>query len=90
MYIYDGQIYKSQDDYPDLGSWVCTSSNGNKRCYQGLSTDLENLPKYDNLKTGSRAIAIDTSELYLYYAPTKTWYVQPDYDGLIDAENIPF
>lgn len=78
--IYDGQIYYPGDSLPDLGSWVCTSvdktGNGelNIRNYEGISSDLDKLPKYDNLGTGSSALCLDSGAFYKYEKTTKTWY----------------
>ena len=78
--IFDGQIYNPGDSLPDMGSWVCTSvdknANGeyNIRNYEGLSTDIDKLPHYENLGTGSSALCLDTSELYKYEKSTDIWY----------------
>lgn len=78
--IYDGQLYNPGESLPDLGTWVCTSVDKNAdgimniRNYEGLSTDVAKLPKYDNLGTGSSALCLDTSDFYKYEASTKTWY----------------
>ena len=74
MIKFDGQLYESEKDIPDLGSWECVESEGNKRQYWGLSADVSKLPKYDNLATGSSALCLDTGDVYGYHAKTKTWY----------------
>lgn len=76
MYIYDGEKYEKESDIPDLGSWriMNVDPSTNKRDYIGLSTDAAKLPVYDDLGNGSSAICVDTSELYMYLADTKTWY----------------
>lgn len=71
---YDGQFYKKGEEIWELGSFVATSIEGNIRNYEGLSKDINKLPKYDNLMTGSTAFCIDTSQLFEYEATTKTWY----------------
>lgn len=73
--IFDGQIYESESDMPDLGSLVCTSVNGNLRSYDGHFADRHKLPKYDNMATGSSAFLSDDGNfvLFKYYADTKTW-----------------
>lgn len=72
--VYDGHEYNDMADVPNLGSWVCTDVEGNRRNYEGLSADVGKLPKYDDLGTGSSAMCIDTKEFYKYEATTKTWY----------------
>ena len=74
MYFYDGQRYDSQADVPDLGSWECVQTDGGKRTYWGLSKDINKLPKYDDLRTGSKAVCLDTGSCYAYHAHTKEWY----------------
>lgn len=71
---FDGQYYKKGDTIWELGSFVCTEEDGNKRGYEGLSADVDKLPKYDNLGTGSMALCLDTGDFYKYHAQTKTWY----------------
>lgn len=70
----DGKEYENEADAPDLGSWVCTYSEGNRRTYEGLSADIAKLPKYDDLGTGSSALCVDNGDFYKYEATTKTWY----------------
>ena len=76
MYMYDGQSYRTKEDAPDLGSWVCTGNDGNKRFYTGMSADVDKLPTYDDLATDSTAKCIDNGDFYYYYAPTKSWEKQ--------------
>lgn len=73
--VYDGHSYKKGEEIPDLGSLVCTNSDGNIREYDGQYTDRYKLPKYDDLGTGSSAFLSDNGNfyLYMYYANTKTW-----------------
>lgn len=52
---YDGHWYNVEDDIPDLGSFVATSVNGRVRGYEDLSTDINKLPKHNDLGTGSSA-----------------------------------
>ena len=33
----DGKYYEDETLAPDLGSWVCTGSEDNRRTYEGLS-----------------------------------------------------
>lgn len=72
---YDGQTYTDESQIPDLGSLVCTDTNGNIRKYEGKYADRSKLPKYDNLGTGSSAFLSDNGSFVLmkYYADTKTW-----------------
>lgn len=72
--IFDGQWYQKGDEIWDLGSFECTSIDGLKRNYEGLSADVPKLPKYENLATGSSALCLDTGDYYKYHAKTKTWY----------------
>lgn len=74
MVTVDGQLYNEGEE-PDLGSWQCTSHNGNCRDYMGLSKDVSKLPK-DYIATGSTAMCIDTGDFYIYDATTKTWKLQ--------------
>ena len=76
MIKFDGQLYESADQIPDLGSWECVEDDAGKRQYWGLSADVEKLPKYDNLLTGSTALCLDNCSILGYHAPTKTWYPQ--------------
>ena len=66
-----GQTYKAGEDVPDMGSVVCTSSNGNIRNYEGLSKDVDKLPHY--VGTGSSFIATDTADIYKYEKTTDKW-----------------
>lgn len=68
----DGQFYDANENIPDLGSLVCTSSEGNIRHYEGLSTDLSKLPHY--VDTGSSFLASDTGDFYKFEKSTDTWY----------------
>lgn len=72
--IFDGHRYGTWDEVPDLGSFVATSVSGDIRNYEGLSKDVDKLPKYDDLQTGSSAFCIDTGQLFKYEKTTKTWY----------------
>lgn len=72
---YDGQTYKKGEEIWDLGSFECVSVEGNQRSYEGLSNDIDKLPKYDDLGTGSSALCIDTGDYYKYHAQTKMWYL---------------
>lgn len=70
----DGHWYEPGDEIPDLGSFVAMPGSEKIRNYEGLSSDISKLPKYDDLGTGSSAFCIDTSQLLKYEATTKTWY----------------
>jgi len=73
--FFDGEYYNDPSDVPDLGSWEYTCEPyAKRRSYQGLSADVAKLPKYDDLLTGSSALCVDTGDIYLYQANTKTWY----------------
>lgn len=75
MFVYDGHVYKSENDIPDLGSWECVEVEALKRTYYGFSQDIDKLPKYDDLGTGSLALCLDTGACYTYHALTKEWYL---------------
>lgn len=70
----DGHTYEAGQEIPDLGSFVATSVNGLIRNYEGLSTDVSKLPKYDDLGTGSSAFCLDNGDFYKYESTTKKWY----------------
>lgn len=70
----DGKYYEDETLSPDLGSWVCTGSEDNRRTYEGLSADIAKLPTYDDLGTGSTAICSDNGDFLKYEATTKSWY----------------
>ena len=72
--VVDGKEYANLAEAPDLGSWVATSTDANRRSYEGLSADIAKLPKYDDLGTGSSALCVDNGDFYKYEATTKTWY----------------
>ena len=57
---FDGHWYKPGDEVPDLGSFVAMPGSDKVRNYSGLSRDVDKLPKYSDLMTGSSALCIDT------------------------------
>lgn len=59
-----------------MGSVVCTKYSGKVRDYELLSKDLDKLPKYDDLGTGSSSYVIDTAEFYKFESTNKNWYKQ--------------
>lgn len=71
---FDGHWYGKGDEIPDIGSFVSTSSTEKIRNYEGLARDVNKLPKYDDLETGSSAFCVDTGQLFKYEKTTKTWY----------------
>lgn len=76
--VIDGQTYQPGEEIWDLGSLQCVDVNGTRRDYQGFIQDVNKLPKYDNLGTGSIAELLDpTGEqkviIAKYDAPTKQW-----------------
>ena len=73
--VFDGHTYQKGEEIPDLGSLVCTNSQGRIRNYEGHYTDKNKLPKYDDLATGSSAFLSDNGNfvLFKYYSDTKTW-----------------
>lgn len=74
--VYDGQTYQAGEEIHDLGSFECVEVIGKRRSYIGLSADVDKLPKYNDLGTGSSAQCLDTGDFYYYHVPTKTWYKQ--------------
>lgn len=74
MVTFDGHNYESMEDIPDIGSWECVEAIGNKRKYWGMSADVDKLPKYDDMGTGSEALCLDTGDVYGYHAHTKQWH----------------
>lgn len=77
-YVVDGHTYQNFEDAPNLGSLssVLDGENGT-RSYSGLYSDKDKLPHYTDLKTGSSALLVDSSEglHYLFYeSTTDTWY----------------
>lgn len=43
--------------------------------FRALKSDFANLPKDDDMATGSSVLFLDTSEYAEYHGPTKTWYL---------------
>ena len=72
--IFDGQTYQIGEEIWDLGSFECIDVDGEIRQYVGLSIDVAKLPTY--VGTGSMALCADTTDIYMFHAPTKTWYKQ--------------
>lgn len=57
------------------GSFTPVSNDGFRIDFQGLSADFSKLPTdNEKLLTGSTAFALDTGEIKIYHADTKTWY----------------
>lgn len=74
LVIVDGQTYNKGDEIPDMGSLECVAVSGNRREYRGLSADVDKLPTYDNLASGSGCLMVDTTDWYEYLAADKKWY----------------
>lgn len=73
MIIFDGQEYEDGEDVWDLGSFVCTDSDGDIRHYEGLAADAPaKLPHY--VETGSSALCLDTGDFWKFHKPSNTWY----------------
>lgn len=75
----DGKYYNVGQEYPDLGSLVCTSNNHGIREYEGLAKDADKLPtgnmeSYKDMKTGSTFMATDSDLYKKYDASTCEWY----------------
>lgn len=75
MIGYDGQLYNSKEEVPDLGSFVATEVNGRQRHYEGFSVDIVKLPHY--VGSGSSALCLDTGEVYKFHEKTDTWVKLP-------------
>lgn len=72
----DGQTYNPGDEIWDLGSLVCTEPPlRGVRHYEGLSKDVDKLPHYKDLSTGSSCLMLDTGDYYKYEKTTDTWYL---------------
>lgn len=71
----DSQAYTPGEEIWDLGSLVCTSVPlRGVRQYEGLSKDVDKLPHYKDLSTGSSCLMLDTGDYYKYEKSTDTWY----------------
>lgn len=71
----DGQEYRSGEEIWDLGSLVCVENPiRGVRHYEGLSKDIDKLPHYKDLSTGSSCLMLDTGDYYKYEKSTDTWY----------------
>lgn len=70
--VQDGQTYKPGEQVPDMGSIVAFETSGNLRKYIGLSKDVDKLPKYTNLASGSSCIMADNSTIYMYESTSET------------------
>lgn len=68
----DGKTYLPGEEIPDLGSITCVESRGMIRSYEGLSKDVDKLPKY--VESGSSCLMVDTGDYYKYEKYTETWY----------------
>ena len=56
---FDGHWYNPGDEVPDLGSFVAMPGSDKVRNYSGLSRDVDKLPKYSDLMTGSSAFCVE-------------------------------
>lgn len=78
--VFDGHLYQSGEEIPDLGSFVAMPGSDKVRNYEGLAADLDKLKaasklsKYDDLETGSSAFCVDTGEVHKYVKATREWY----------------
>lgn len=71
--IIDGQTYNPGDTLPDFGSIVCVSSEGNKRNYEGLLSDVSKLPTY--VSDGSSALLYDgAGNTRVYHFLKGSWH----------------
>ena len=53
-------------------AWVRVHHDGAKRYYEGVSTEIDLLPTY--VEHGSRAVCLDTSEIYTFHGKLKKWF----------------
>jgi hypothetical protein len=70
--IQDGIMYKPGEKIPDLGNWTCVKIESGRRYYEGVSKEISLLPTY--VDHGSRAVCLDTSEIYVFHAKLKKWF----------------
>ena len=71
--IIDGQTYNPGDTLPDFGSIVCVSSEGNKRNYEALLSDVSKLPTY--VSDGSSALLYDgAGNTRVYHFLKGSWH----------------
>ena len=70
--ILDGILYKPGEEIPNLGNWTCVKIEGGRHFYEGISTEIGLLPTY--VEHGSRAVCLDTSEIYTFHAKLKKWF----------------
>lgn len=74
-YIFDGIVYGSKEEAPDLGSIRAVYSDGDFRKYEGLIEDAAKLPTY--VSHGSTALLYDGSgitKIYKFNAVKKDWF----------------
>lgn len=62
----------TDDKVPDFGSIRLTGVKGNVRKYVLKSEDIGKLDLITNAASGSTAICVDTSDVYIKH--DKTWY----------------
>ena len=74
--IYDGQNYKAGEELPDLGNWECIEVEGNRRHYAGFSNEIDKLPRYATLGTGSTASCYDNGDYYKFHSKVNDWFKQ--------------
>ena len=73
--VIDGKLYHTGEEIWDLGSLVCTNVPlRGVRNYEGLSKDVDKLPHYKDLSTGSSCLMLDTGDFYKYEKTTDKWY----------------
>lgn len=70
--IQDGVLYNPGEEIPDLGNWTCVKIEGRRHFYEGVSKEIELLPIY--VDHGSRAVCLDTSEVYTFHGKLKKWF----------------
>ncbi len=70
--IQDGIMYKPGEEIQDLGNWTCVKIEAGRRFYEGISKEIELLPTY--VAHGSRAVCLDTSEVYTFHGKLKKWF----------------
>ena len=62
--VYDGQVYRSGETIPNLGTLVAVEVDGLIRSYRGMSADESKLPTY--VGEGSTCIMADTGDMYIF------------------------
>ena len=63
-------------DGSDLGSIESTGSTDGKWNFQLMSADTAKLPTDSSVAAGSSALVLDTGDILIFHAQSKTWVQQ--------------